>query len=157
MPSLGCAGAAVQAGTDISGHCPDCSIFPTVTPITAQSLSLHPGPDTTVGALQPLPDFPAPSNLLRKVVWSLIYKRGGELSQAVIESGSRPGLSDPRASETSHSGSSSLGGLLCQDSQCPLTLPLQVFRIKAIKLGEKLLPAFDTPTGIPKGVVNFKR
>ncbi|OWK12983.1 hypothetical protein Celaphus_00014799, partial [Cervus elaphus hippelaphus] len=39
---------------------------------------------------------------------------------------------------------------------CPLTLPFQVFRIKAIKLGEKLLPAFDTPTGIPKGVVNFK-
>ncbi|XP_020764919.2 mannosyl-oligosaccharide 1,2-alpha-mannosidase IC isoform X2 [Odocoileus virginianus] len=32
----------------------------------------------------------------------------------------------------------------------------EVFRIKAIKLGEKLLPAFDTPTGIPKGVVNFK-
>uniref|UniRef100_F7DPK8 alpha-1,2-Mannosidase n=1 Tax=Equus caballus TaxID=9796 RepID=F7DPK8_HORSE len=31
-----------------------------------------------------------------------------------------------------------------------------VFRIKAIKLGEKLLPAFNTPTGIPKGVVNFK-
>nr|XP_008530902.1 PREDICTED: mannosyl-oligosaccharide 1,2-alpha-mannosidase IC-like [Equus przewalskii] len=33
----------------------------------------------------------------------------------------------------------------------------EVFRIKAIKLGEKLLPAFNTPTGIPKGVVNFKR
>ncbi|XP_022407657.1 mannosyl-oligosaccharide 1,2-alpha-mannosidase IC isoform X3 [Delphinapterus leucas] len=32
----------------------------------------------------------------------------------------------------------------------------EVFRIKAIKLGEKLLPAFETPTGIPKGVVNFK-
>ncbi|KAM6172287.1 mannosyl-oligosaccharide 1,2-alpha-mannosidase IC [Erethizon dorsatum] len=32
----------------------------------------------------------------------------------------------------------------------------EVFRIKAIKLGEKLLPAFNTPTGIPKGVVNFK-
>ncbi|XP_036303697.1 mannosyl-oligosaccharide 1,2-alpha-mannosidase IC isoform X4 [Pipistrellus kuhlii] len=31
-----------------------------------------------------------------------------------------------------------------------------VFRMKAIKLGEKLLPAFNTPTGIPKGVVNFK-
>ncbi|EPQ13292.1 Mannosyl-oligosaccharide 1,2-alpha-mannosidase IC [Myotis brandtii] len=31
-----------------------------------------------------------------------------------------------------------------------------VFRVKAIKLGEKLLPAFNTPTGIPKGVVNFK-
>uniref|UniRef100_A0A2K6ELN2 alpha-1,2-Mannosidase n=2 Tax=Propithecus coquereli TaxID=379532 RepID=A0A2K6ELN2_PROCO len=32
----------------------------------------------------------------------------------------------------------------------------EVFRIKAIKLGEKLLPAFNTPTGIPKGVVSFK-
>ncbi|XP_073937057.1 mannosyl-oligosaccharide 1,2-alpha-mannosidase IC isoform X3 [Castor canadensis] len=32
----------------------------------------------------------------------------------------------------------------------------EVFRLKAIKLGEKLLPAFNTPTGIPKGVVNFK-
>ncbi|XP_008146285.2 mannosyl-oligosaccharide 1,2-alpha-mannosidase IC [Eptesicus fuscus] len=32
----------------------------------------------------------------------------------------------------------------------------EVFRMKAIKLGEKLLPAFNTPTGIPKGVVNFK-
>ncbi|XP_006862338.1 PREDICTED: mannosyl-oligosaccharide 1,2-alpha-mannosidase IC [Chrysochloris asiatica] len=32
----------------------------------------------------------------------------------------------------------------------------EVFRIKAIRLGEKLLPAFNTPTGIPKGVVNFK-
>ncbi|ELW47634.1 Mannosyl-oligosaccharide 1,2-alpha-mannosidase IC [Tupaia chinensis] len=31
-----------------------------------------------------------------------------------------------------------------------------VFRIKAVKLGEKLLPAFNTPTGIPKSVVNFK-
>lgn len=39
----------------------------------------------------------------------------------------------------------------------PFDPSLQVFRIKAIKLGEKLLPAFDTPTGIPKGVVNFKR
>lgn len=39
----------------------------------------------------------------------------------------------------------------------PVTLALQVFRMKAIKLGEKLLPAFNTPTGIPKGVVNFKR
>lgn len=39
----------------------------------------------------------------------------------------------------------------------PVLLPLQVFRVKAIKLGEKLLPAFNTPTGIPKGVVNFKR
>uniref|UniRef100_A0A8C5NX35 alpha-1,2-Mannosidase n=1 Tax=Jaculus jaculus TaxID=51337 RepID=A0A8C5NX35_JACJA len=32
----------------------------------------------------------------------------------------------------------------------------EVFRVKAIKLGEKLLPAFNTPTGIPKGIVNFK-
>lgn len=39
----------------------------------------------------------------------------------------------------------------------PFDLSLQVFRVKAIKLGEKLLPAFNTPTGIPKGVVNFKR
>lgn len=33
----------------------------------------------------------------------------------------------------------------------------EVFRAKAVQLGEKLLPAFNTPTGIPKGVVNFKR
>uniref|UniRef100_A0A8D2IGI5 alpha-1,2-Mannosidase n=1 Tax=Urocitellus parryii TaxID=9999 RepID=A0A8D2IGI5_UROPR len=33
----------------------------------------------------------------------------------------------------------------------------EVFRSKAIQLGEKLLPAFNTPTGIPKSVVNFKR
>lgn len=39
----------------------------------------------------------------------------------------------------------------------PFDLSPQVFRVKAIKLGEKLLPAFNTPTGIPKGVVNFKR
>lgn len=39
----------------------------------------------------------------------------------------------------------------------PFDLSWQVFRVKAIKLGEKLLPAFNTPTGIPKGVVNFKR
>lgn len=39
----------------------------------------------------------------------------------------------------------------------PVDLSPQVFRVKAIKLGEKLLPAFNTPTGIPKGVVNFKR
>ncbi|XP_045154866.1 mannosyl-oligosaccharide 1,2-alpha-mannosidase IC [Echinops telfairi] len=32
----------------------------------------------------------------------------------------------------------------------------EVFRTKAIRLGEKLLPAFNTPTGIPKGIVNFK-
>nr|XP_054114916.1 mannosyl-oligosaccharide 1,2-alpha-mannosidase IC isoform X2 [Callithrix jacchus]XP_054114917.1 mannosyl-oligosaccharide 1,2-alpha-mannosidase IC isoform X2 [Callithrix jacchus]XP_054114918.1 mannosyl-oligosaccharide 1,2-alpha-mannosidase IC isoform X2 [Callithrix jacchus] len=32
----------------------------------------------------------------------------------------------------------------------------EVFRVKAIRLGEKLLPAFNTPTGIPKGVVSFK-
>ncbi|XP_045046625.1 mannosyl-oligosaccharide 1,2-alpha-mannosidase IC isoform X2 [Desmodus rotundus] len=55
-------------------------------------------------------------------------------------------------------------GSLCPGKQ-PLCSPTpwasclaetQVFRIKAIKLGEKLLPAFNTPTGIPKGVVNFK-
>nr|XP_008263874.3 mannosyl-oligosaccharide 1,2-alpha-mannosidase IC [Oryctolagus cuniculus] len=32
----------------------------------------------------------------------------------------------------------------------------EVFRVKAIQLGEKLLPAFKTPTGIPKSSVNFK-
>ncbi|XP_036598526.1 mannosyl-oligosaccharide 1,2-alpha-mannosidase IC [Trichosurus vulpecula] len=31
----------------------------------------------------------------------------------------------------------------------------EVFREKVIKLGEKLLPAFNTPTGIPRGMVNF--
>ncbi|XP_012784482.2 mannosyl-oligosaccharide 1,2-alpha-mannosidase IC [Ochotona princeps] len=32
----------------------------------------------------------------------------------------------------------------------------EVFGIKAIQLGEKLLPAFKTPTGIPKSSVSFK-
>ncbi|XP_074074181.1 mannosyl-oligosaccharide 1,2-alpha-mannosidase IC isoform X1 [Macrotis lagotis] len=31
----------------------------------------------------------------------------------------------------------------------------EVFRKKVIRLGEKLLPAFNTPTGIPWGMVNF--
>ncbi|XP_044524668.1 mannosyl-oligosaccharide 1,2-alpha-mannosidase IC [Gracilinanus agilis] len=31
----------------------------------------------------------------------------------------------------------------------------EVFREKVIRLGEKLLPAFNTPTGIPRGMVNF--
>uniref|UniRef100_H3B7W3 alpha-1,2-Mannosidase n=1 Tax=Latimeria chalumnae TaxID=7897 RepID=H3B7W3_LATCH len=31
----------------------------------------------------------------------------------------------------------------------------EVFKTKAIELGEKLLPAFNTPTGIPRGVINL--
>ncbi|XP_061453562.1 mannosyl-oligosaccharide 1,2-alpha-mannosidase IC isoform X2 [Rhineura floridana] len=31
----------------------------------------------------------------------------------------------------------------------------EVFRSKALELGEKLLPAFNTPTGIPRGVINL--
>ncbi|XP_074832252.1 mannosyl-oligosaccharide 1,2-alpha-mannosidase IC [Carettochelys insculpta] len=31
----------------------------------------------------------------------------------------------------------------------------EVFKSKAIELGEKLLPAFNTPTGIPRGVINL--
>lgn len=33
----------------------------------------------------------------------------------------------------------------------------QVFRRKAVELGEKLLPAFKTPTGIPWALLNLKR
>lgn len=38
---------------------------------------------------------------------------------------------------------------------CPV--PLQVFKLKAVQLAEKLLPAFNTPTGIPWAIVNLKR
>ncbi|KAM4567468.1 mannosyl-oligosaccharide 1,2-alpha-mannosidase IA [Fundulus diaphanus] len=31
----------------------------------------------------------------------------------------------------------------------------ELFRSKALELGEKLLPAFNTPTGIPRGVINL--
>ncbi|XP_008278823.1 mannosyl-oligosaccharide 1,2-alpha-mannosidase IA isoform X2 [Stegastes partitus] len=31
----------------------------------------------------------------------------------------------------------------------------ELFRSKAMELGEKLLPAFNTPTGIPRGVINL--
>lgn len=31
----------------------------------------------------------------------------------------------------------------------------ELFRNKALELGEKLLPAFNTPTGIPRGVINL--
>ncbi|XP_075051445.1 mannosyl-oligosaccharide 1,2-alpha-mannosidase IC isoform X2 [Mixophyes fleayi] len=31
----------------------------------------------------------------------------------------------------------------------------EVFRLKAIELGKKLLPAFNTPTGIPRGIINL--
>uniref|UniRef100_A0A3Q2GN43 alpha-1,2-Mannosidase n=1 Tax=Cyprinodon variegatus TaxID=28743 RepID=A0A3Q2GN43_CYPVA len=31
----------------------------------------------------------------------------------------------------------------------------ELFRNKAVELGEKLLPAFNTPTGIPRGVINL--
>lgn len=34
---------------------------------------------------------------------------------------------------------------------------LQLFKNKAVELGEKLLPAFNTPTGIPRGVINLGR
>ncbi|KAF7242384.1 Mannosyl-oligosaccharide 1,2-alpha-mannosidase IC [Varanus komodoensis] len=33
----------------------------------------------------------------------------------------------------------------------------EIFRSKALELGEKLLPAFNTPTGIPRGVINLGR
>ncbi|NXS10289.1 MA1C1 mannosidase, partial [Neodrepanis coruscans] len=33
----------------------------------------------------------------------------------------------------------------------------EVFKNKALELGEKLLPAFNTPTGIPRGVINLGR
>ena len=41
----------------------------------------------------------------------------------------------------------------------PLSRPLalQVFKLKAVQLAEKLLPAFNTPTGIPWAMVNLKR
>uniref|UniRef100_A0A4W3HB33 alpha-1,2-Mannosidase n=1 Tax=Callorhinchus milii TaxID=7868 RepID=A0A4W3HB33_CALMI len=32
----------------------------------------------------------------------------------------------------------------------------EVFRVKAVELGEKLLPAFNTPTGIPWALLNIK-
>lgn len=38
-----------------------------------------------------------------------------------------------------------------------LLLLLQVFKMKAVQLAEKLLPAFNTPTGIPWAIVNLKR
>lgn len=38
-----------------------------------------------------------------------------------------------------------------------LFLCFQLFRNKAVELGEKLLPAFNTPTGIPRGVINLGR
>uniref|UniRef100_A0A665TWQ7 alpha-1,2-Mannosidase n=1 Tax=Echeneis naucrates TaxID=173247 RepID=A0A665TWQ7_ECHNA len=31
----------------------------------------------------------------------------------------------------------------------------ELFKTKAVELGEKLLPAFNTPTGIPRGVINL--
>uniref|UniRef100_A0A8C6JEU7 alpha-1,2-Mannosidase n=1 Tax=Melopsittacus undulatus TaxID=13146 RepID=A0A8C6JEU7_MELUD len=34
-------------------------------------------------------------------------------------------------------------------------LGMPVFKSKALELGEKLLPAFNTPTGIPRGVINL--
>lgn len=33
----------------------------------------------------------------------------------------------------------------------------QIFKTKAVQLAEKLLPAFNTPTGIPWAMVNLKR
>lgn len=36
-------------------------------------------------------------------------------------------------------------------------LVLQVFKVKAKEVGDKLLAAFNTPTGIPWAMVNFAR
>lgn len=36
-------------------------------------------------------------------------------------------------------------------------LSFQVFKNKVLELGDKLLPAFNTPTGIPRGVINLGR
>lgn len=33
----------------------------------------------------------------------------------------------------------------------------QVFKVKAKEVGDKLLPAFNSPTGIPWAMVNFAR
>lgn len=39
----------------------------------------------------------------------------------------------------------------------PLPVPLeQMFKEKAVQILEKLLPAFKTPTGLPKSLVNVK-
>ena len=38
-----------------------------------------------------------------------------------------------------------------------LSVGSQVFKQKVLELGEKLLPAFSTPTGIPRGVINLGR
>ncbi|XP_026051008.1 mannosyl-oligosaccharide 1,2-alpha-mannosidase IA-like [Carassius auratus] len=52
--------------------------------------------------------------------------------------------------------------LLCTDEvrltsvRLSVFLLLQVFRRKAVELGEKLLPAFKTPTGIPWALLNLK-
>lgn len=43
------------------------------------------------------------------------------------------------------------------DSDLLLFSFLQVFKMKAVQLAEKLLPAFNTPTGIPWAIVNLKR
>lgn len=41
--------------------------------------------------------------------------------------------------------------------KCTSSLSWQLFKNKAMELGEKLLPAFNTPTGIPRGVINLGR
>lgn len=41
--------------------------------------------------------------------------------------------------------------------QVALLFSFQLFKSKVLELGEKLLPAFNTPTGIPRGVINLGR
>ncbi|OBS70251.1 hypothetical protein A6R68_01208, partial [Neotoma lepida] len=38
----------------------------------------------------------------------------------------------------------------------PVPVPQRIFKTKAVQLAEKLLPAFNTPTGIPWAMVNLK-
>ena len=44
-----------------------------------------------------------------------------------------------------------------QNSSLLNCLTLQIFRKKAVELGVKLLPAFQTPSGIPWALLNIKR
>lgn len=37
-----------------------------------------------------------------------------------------------------------------------VTLCFQMFKEKAAQIADKLLPAFNTPTGIPQSMVNIK-
>lgn len=42
-------------------------------------------------------------------------------------------------------------------SICTSLFILQVFKLKAKQVGDKLLPAFNSPTGIPWAMVNLAR